>query len=253
MLFSISYQSKIKKLADEIRCPYNQLGLLLKFMKENPQKRYVIELPNDINQEGLDKAIKELEIIKDMVSDYTFSCHSLNSFKETRERGYQAFLALPVTDWELFDSLLEQGASDIWIDGTLGFQINALTRAKSSTKIRAVPNSSAVIGNMQPNSFFIRPEDLMKYQEAIDIIFFREKDVSREELIFTIYKRGTFIGNLEELIPVTREPTPNALFKEDFADVRLNCRQSCKVPGHHCAYCRTYFNIGKNLQKILSN
>ena len=216
-------------------------------MKENPQKRYVIELPSDINQEGLDKAIKELEIIKDMVSDYTFSCHSLNSFKETRERGYQAFLALPVTDWELFDSLLEQGASDIWIDSTLGFQINALTRAKSNTKIRAVPNSSAVIGNMRPNSFFIRPEDLMKYQEAIDIIFFREKDVSREELIFTIYKRGTFIGNLEELIPVTREPTSNALFKEDFAETRLNCRQSCKIPGHHCAYCRTYFNIGKNL------
>ena len=224
MLFSISYQSKIKKLADEIRCPYNQLGLLLKFMKENPQKRYVIELPSDINQEGIDKAIRELEIIKDIISDYTFSCHSLNSFKETRERGYQAFLALPVTDWELFDSLLEQGASDIWIDGALGFQTDVIARAKSSTKIRAVPNYSAVIGNMQPNSFFIRPEDLMKYQEAIDIVFFREKDVSREELIFTIYKRGNFIGNIEDLIPVTGEPTSNALFKEDFADVRLNCR-----------------------------
>lgn len=253
MLFSISYQSKIKKLADEIRCPYNQLGLLLKFMKENPQKRYVIELPNDIKQEGIDKAIKELEIIKDIISDYTFSCHSLNSFKETRERGYQAFLALPVTDWELFDSLLEQGASDIWIDSALGFQVNAIIRAKGSTKIRVVPNYSSVIGNMQPNSFFIRPEDLMKYQEVIDIVFFREKDVSREELIFTIYKRGNFIGNIEDLIPATREPTSNALFKEDFAETRLNCRQSCKIPGHHCAYCRTYFNIGKNLQKILSN
>lgn len=253
MLFSISYQSKIKKLADEIRCPYNQLGLLLKFIKENPQKRYVIELPNDIKQEEIDKAIKELEIIKSMVSDYTFSCHSLNSFKEMRERGYQAFLDLPVTDWELFNDLVEQGASDIWIDGALGFQINALTRAKGNTKIRAVPNYSSVIGNMQPNSFFIRPEDLAKYQEAIDIVFFKEKEVSREELVFTIYKRGNFIGNIEDLIPVTREPTPNALFKEDFADIRLNCRQSCKIPGHHCAYCRTYFNIGKNLQKILSN
>lgn len=253
MLFSISYQSKIKKLADEIRCPYNQLGLLLKFMKENPQKRYLIELPNNIKQEDMDKAIKELEIIKSMVSDYTFSCHSLNSFKEMRERGYQAFLDLPVTDWELFNDLIEQGASDIWIDGALGFQINALTRAKGSVKIRTVPNYSSVIGNMQPNSFFIRPEDLAKYQEAIDIIFFKEKDLSREELIFTIYKRGNFIGNIEDLIPVTREPTPNALFKEDFADIRLNCRQNCEVPGHRCAYCRTYFNIGKNLQKILSN
>lgn len=253
MLFSISYQSKIKKLADEIRCPYNQLGLLLKFIKENPQKRYLIELPSSINQEGIDKAIKELEIIKDMISDYTFSCHSLNSFKEMRERRYQAFLDLPVTDWELFNDLIEQGASDIWIDGALGFQINALTRAKGNTKIRAVPNYSAVIDDMKPNSFFIRPEDLSKYEDAIDIVFFREKEVSREELVFTIYKRGNFIGNIEDLIPITREPTPNALFKEDFAETRLNCRQSCKVPGHHCTYCRTYFNIGKNLQKILSN
>ena len=253
MLFSISYQSKMKKLADEIRCPYNQLGLLFKFIKENPQKRYLIELPNSIKQEEIDKAIKELEIIKDIISDYTFSCHDLNSFKETRERGYQAFLDLPVTDWELFNDLIEQGASDIWIDGALGFQINALARAKGNTKIRAVPNYSSVIGNMQPNSFYIRPEDLDKYQEAIDVVFFREKEVSREEVCFTIYKRGSFIGNLEDLVPITREPTPNALFKEDFAQTRLNCRQSCKVPGHHCAYCRTYFNIGKNLQKILSN
>lgn len=57
-------------------------------MKENPQKRYLVELPNNIKQEDMDKAIKELEIIKSMVSDYTFSCHSLNSFKEMRERGY---------------------------------------------------------------------------------------------------------------------------------------------------------------------
>ena len=253
MLFSISYQSKMKKLADEIRCPYNQLGLLLKFIKENPQKRYLIELPSSITEEGIDKAVKELEIIKDMVSDYTFACYSLNSFKETRKRGYQAFLALPVTDWELFDSLLEEGASDIWIDGALGFQTDAIARAKSSTKIRAVPNYSAVIGDMKPNSFFIRPEDLDKYQRAVDIIFFREKDISREIILFTIYKRGNFIGNIEDLIPVTRESTPNALFKEDFAETRLNCRQSCKVPGHHCTYCRTYFNIGRNIQKILSN
>ena len=253
MLFSISYQSKMKKLADEIRCPYNQLGLLFKFMKENPQKRYLIELPSSVKQEEIDKAIKELEIIKDIVFDYTFSCHNLNSFKETRERGYQAFLDLPVTDWELFNDLIEQGASDIWIDGALGFQINTIARAKDNTKIRTVPNYSAVIGNMQPSSFFIRPEDLAKYQEAIDVVFFREKEVSREEVCFTIYKRGNFIGNIEDLIPITREPTPNALFKEDFAQTRLNCRQSCEVPGHHCAYCRTYFNIGRNLQKILSN
>ena len=182
-----------------------------------------------------------------MVSDYTFACYSLNSFKETRERGYQAFLALPVTDWELFNDLIEYGASDIWIDGALGFQTDAIARAKDNVQIRVVPNYSAVIGDMQPNSFYIRPEDLDKYQLAIDIVFFREKEVSREEVYFTIYKRGSFIGNIEDLIPITREPTPNALFKEDFAETRLNCRQSCKVPGHQCTYCRTYFNIGKNI------
>lgn len=253
MFFSIGYQSKMKKLADEIRCPYNQLGLLFKFIKENPQKRYLIELPSDIKQEEIDKAIKELEIIKEIIQDYTFSCHSLSTFNETRERGYEAFLDLPVTDWELFNSLIKKGASDIWIDGALGFQVNAIARAKGNTKIRVCPNRSASLSEMEPNSFFIRPEDLSKYQEAIDVVFFRESDKSREELVFTIYKRGNFIGNLNDLIPDMREPTPNALFKEDFANIRLNCRQSCQVPGHHCAYCRTYFNIGKNLQKILSN
>ena len=34
MIFSLNYHSDNKKKAGEIRCPYNQLGTIIKFIKE---------------------------------------------------------------------------------------------------------------------------------------------------------------------------------------------------------------------------
>ncbi len=43
MQFSVNFKSTKKEDADEIRCPYNQLGRIYDFIKENPSKRYLIE------------------------------------------------------------------------------------------------------------------------------------------------------------------------------------------------------------------
>ena len=48
MIFSLNYHSDNKKKAGEIRCPYNQLGTIIKFIKENPTKRYNIIIPDDL-------------------------------------------------------------------------------------------------------------------------------------------------------------------------------------------------------------
>lgn len=55
MIFSVSHHSNKMKQAGEIRCPYNQLGTIIKFIKENPSKRYNIIIPDDLTQIQLKK------------------------------------------------------------------------------------------------------------------------------------------------------------------------------------------------------
>lgn len=50
MLFSVSYKSAHKQEADEIWCPWNQLGLLWEFIKDNKEKRYNV-LVNDVSSD----------------------------------------------------------------------------------------------------------------------------------------------------------------------------------------------------------
>lgn len=64
MIFSLNYRSDNKKNAGEIRCPYNQLGTIIKFIKENPTKRYNIIIPDDLVQIELTRLIEQVDIVK---------------------------------------------------------------------------------------------------------------------------------------------------------------------------------------------
>lgn len=131
--------------------------------------------------------------------------------------------------------------SDIYIDGALGFQSRELLRGKGAIQLRVSPQVSpnAALTGMQPNSFFIRPEDLKRYEKTIDIIDFREQDPDREDALFDIYKRGSFFYNLNELLADARFSVPNPFLKPEFGEARVNCGQRCMVPTRPCHLCQT--------------
>lgn len=162
--------------------------------------------------------------------------------------GYNAFLSFPISDWETFSDLINLGVSDIYIDGPLGFNINALSLRQDETLIRVSPalSPNASFSIEKESSFFIRPDDLYLYSEAINIIDFKETDQEKEDALYSIYKRETFNYDINELIAGLPRVN-NLMFKREFAERRLNCKQKCKIPGYNCHYCSTYMNIIKNL------
>ncbi len=169
--------------------------------------------------------------------------------------GYNAFLRFPVVDWETFIELRNIGISDIYIDGPLGFQCERIKKGKQNTKIRVSPTVSPNISfiNRSINSFFIRPEDLSLYSSTIDIIDFKESDQEKEDTLFTIYKRGTFDFNINDLIKGLPRDVSNLFIKPEFAQHRLNCGQHCKIPGRHCHLCETNFTLSNNIISYLQN
>ena len=244
MLFSVNYQSSNKEKADEIRCPYNQLGNLYGFIKDHKDKRYVI---TNAGSEDSKRLLDQVDIVRDSVADYAIECGSITYTKRLIKEGYKTFIRFPVTDWETLNGFIELGVSDIYIDGALGFQLGKVYQLckDKGIKIRISPSQSptAAIAGLKPNSFFIRPEDLSLVAKYIGVIDFRVANQEKEDALFSVYKRGSFIYNLKELLDDCTFSVPNPYLKPEFGQARVNCGQRCLIPGHSCHLCETQISL----------
>lgn len=241
MLFSVSYHSTHLEEAGEIKCPYNQLRWLLDYMRKHKDTRYVVIYPGD----DLENLVKQIDILKDIVSNYTVECQSLAELKTLINEGYSAYLKYHVCDWETVHQLIDFGVSDIYIDGPLGFQLKNVKKLCGNVKIRISPTVSpnAALSGIQPNSFFIRPDDLQYYEKYIDIIDFKVTKQEKEDALFDIYKRGRFYYNLKDILEGCQFSVLNPFIKPEFGQSRLNCNQRCLIPGHSCHLCDTQIQL----------
>lgn len=252
MIFSLNHHSDYKNNAGEIKCPFNQLGTIINFIKQNSNKRYNIILPDNITKVELEKAVGQIDLLKTIAKDYTIQCGSLINLQYLLSCGYNAYLRFPVTDWETFCELRDLEVSDIYIDGPLAFQCKLIRDGKKNVKIRMSPNISSngsILVDKKPSSFFVRPEDLSLYESFIDIIDFKVDNKEKEDTLYKIYHRGTFNFSISDLIDGLPQIS-NLMFKEEFGKRRLNCGQKCKIPGYSCHFCETYFKIGSELENL---
>lgn len=253
MLFSVNYKSKHKQETDEIRCPINQLGLIFDFIKANPDKRYnvIIDDSTDIK-----KLVEQVEFVKGVASDYTIECSQITTAKSLIDEGYNAYLRFPVVDWETVHGLISLGVSDIYIDGPLGFQCDALSKIANPPIIRVSPTVSpnaAINEDTNVNSFFIRPEDIPVYDDCLTeqvMIDFHVSNQDKEDALFDIYKRGTFNFNLRQLVESLQIDAPNFFIPQAFAQNRLNCGQKCKIPGRGCHLCDKTLALANRITQI---
>ena len=256
MIFSVSYRSSYKEEADEIRCPFNQLGTIYKFIKEHAGKRYVIA---DASPEDHQRLVEQVDIVRKIVWDYTIECSSILHMKQLIREGYNAYIKYPISDWETLQSLVQLGASDVYIDSSLGFQLKAVydlcTSIEHDTLIRISPTLSpnASILGLQPNSFFIRPEDLHLYEKYLGVIDFKITNQDKEDMLYKIYNRGNFVNDLGQLLEDCTFSVPNAFIKPEFGEARVNCRQHCMIPGHSCHLCDTQIQLTNMVYNYFKN
>lgn len=250
MIFSLSYLSPYKEEAMEISCPYNQLGVLFKFIQEHPNKRYRITTEEVKEVENLEKLIEQVKLVKEVTPYYTVCCDSMSIFQAVKDAGLNAYVHLGVTDWDTYVELVNSGVSDIIIDGPLGFQVDNIKKFKENIAIRVHPNfsSTRITHAEHANFFFIRPEDLPLYEDMIDIIEFAAVNPVQEATLYEIYKRGFYNFELKNLIPQLNHTINNTFIRPDFCQHRLNCGQRCKVPdGRACKMCDTELRISSKV------
>lgn len=246
---------KNKKNIQEIRQSYNQLGLVIKYMKEHPEKRLIVEVPN--KDCDVVKLQQQCDILKEENINYTISTESFSLLNTLIEKGYNAFLDFPFTDYEIVDESIKIGVTDIWIDGPLAFDLPNINKILKDTniKIRIKPNGTK--NNLtfltDIKSFFIRPEDLYLYKDYIDTIDFKELNNHREETLLSIYKRGNFDHQINYLINDLDCTILNSSIPEIFGKNRLECRQRCKSNPNSCHSCPLAINLAQSALNLLKD
>ena len=232
----------------EIKCPHNRLADVYDYFKqEKVDKRCNVTYPEATISEEF---IEQLNYIKAVIENYTVSCTNFGAMCELLDRGYNAYFAYPITDWEIFQTLKTLGVSDIYIDGPLGFQMPQIKNGKGEVLIRVSPNQSSNASLSQGNNintFYIRPEDLHLYEDVVDIIDFQVKDKDMEKTLLDIYSRGTFDHNLNLLIKQLSTEILNPFISKEFGERRFDCGQRCMVPGRACHFCDSQFKLTNTL------
>ena len=231
---------------DEINFVFD-LASLLDFLEEYKEKRINVA----IQFEDLDKIIK---IYKEHNLSNIFiklPYYEEIAAKKLKENNIPFYCATLVSDWDVFNGLIEIGVSDIFITENLGFELDKVSKIAKENKVqlRAFPNvcQSQWEYTSKLKTFFIRPDDVKIYEKYIDVFeFFGNPD--RQKIYYKIYKDEQWFGSLGELILDFNFDLDSRFVIPNFAEQRVKCGKKC-MKGGNCQICERIVELSKTLEK----
>lgn len=160
-----------------------------------------------------------------------------------KESGLSYFFAEIADSWDKLNGFINMGVSDVYVGNEFAFNMEKISDVckNKNVAIRVFANvaqtSCSAVGNDMTH-FFIRPEDVMTYNDLIDVIeFFGPKD--RQDVLYQIYTQGKWIGNLNELIIGLNQDINNTLITEIFGVLRRSCGKRCSY-ADNCNLCNRF-------------
>ncbi len=169
------------------------------------------------------------------------------------------------SQWETIDTVINEypEVSEVIVGFGLGFQLTGVVAYchRKDVKVRVIANvaqwaqdSFINLNTSDIRGFFIRPEDAELYQDIVDAIelsdmpyYFNSKKYINVAL--AAYQRGTWAGNLQELIIGLNEEVYNPYLPFNFGVWRTTCRHGC-TSGKKCNLCRVLMQTQEIIDKV---
>ncbi len=224
---------------------------LLKFLdKYGVTQRVNLRIQERLTESQVDliKSLEEKYKIAVLFSYYTED----NPFKDS---GISYFFESLVTSWEDFNIFLQTGASEIYIGGDLGFDLERVKRKakEKGIKIRAYLNysSGSDFTSNGLKTFFIRPEDMDLYSGYIDVGEFKYITAPNQQdvLYDTYFISKEWNGDLQEIIiNLQRKINSYYILGDHFALRRISCRRKCQK-AERCDLCEVMVDFAESLEK----
>lgn len=172
-----------------------------------------------------------------------------------KKSGLSFFFGNVVSTWDTLNGYINMGVSDVYIGNEFAFYMKAISRVckEHNVQVRVFANVAQTdcpaVGNTM-TQFFIRPEDVTLYEELVDVIEFYGP-IDRQDVLYEIYTKGKWIGNLSELIIGLKENVNNTLIAGCFGTLRRNCGKRCGYTSS-CNICTRFVSIQKTLEEVNS-
>lgn len=154
-----------------------------------------------------------------------------------------------VGGWEILQFILSLNPSEVYITNILGFDLPNVKKACAGVKIRVYANVAQAAWNGLPaiKKFFIRPEDVQIYEQYVDSIEFIG-DAPIQEVCYKAYSRGSWHGDLSEIIIGLGDSLDSRRLPQYFGILRADCKKRCLMGGR-CSSCRSMVNFAQRMEK----
>ena len=201
---------------------------------------------------GIFKALKEkYSHIKFKLLFSEYKKEYVEFYNQLKEHKIEYFFGNVVRDWDTFHGLIDAGASDIYIVEELGFslgKLGTLAHARGvSIRVFANVAQSGWDKERSIKSFFIRPEDVIIYENYIDVIEFFGKSRVNFETLYEVYcQNKKWFGPLKEIIHGLESEVDSRRLMPEFARYRLECNKRCSKGGK-CSLCDRFVDVAEML------
>lgn len=251
MIYSIESRKYWDK-AEEIKCRWNRLMDVFPYLQQHPEKKLcIIATGQDLDKEKFEQ---QLKMISGVCGDITLALQNID-LVERYKKDYKVCFYYGVADWEALSDLYNIGLRTFLLDGALAMSLPKVKKYYPDITIRIHPQGSInkLVDNNSPNMFFIRPEDLLHYEDFIDVIDFLESG-EREEVFYDFYCRGYYNAPLYLLIPQLSPDydVNNSCISNAFGRYRLDCGLKCRTPRSHCNICQNEIRSAQIVEKLIS-
>lgn len=238
MRYAVNYNANFRYFdqVDEVIFDYKGsesiVDFVPKILKRQEQKA-IIDLNEDI--EDINEVLPYLNKLKQIHPNILVRLISSQKkdIELLKDNNIDFAFQLFVKDYDTFYSMIQLGAKDITVVEYLGFCLGNLQeiRKEYGISIRVIPDiaqSAAGTGRIIPpiTKFWIRPEDTELYEPYVDVFQILRND-DRQSVIFEIYKRQQWLGNIQDIIMDLDLELQNDNINPRFGLMRLDCNKKC--------------------------
>ena len=173
--------------------------------------------------------------------------------EQLRQCEIPFFYNVAIDSWDLLHSYLEQGVSDVYVTGSLAFEMEAVAAKvhEYNAKVRVIPNLLQRDGAKKIptlKSFFIRPEDVKYYEGLVDVMELYVTKPEKIDTFYKIYEKGIWYGNIREIIFGFDFDFDSKYTVPIFGAKRVNCSKKC-LKTKKCHICESVLDLAHTLEK----
>ena len=253
MKYCIAYDNKSRHLNDfnEIILKYDhKTSAIIEHVQKYKQEQRII-----LNIQELEDVLSCKDIFNAAADEHS-SIAIMGTITQTaamKEIGLPWFYADIVDSWDMLNGFIKQGVSDVYVGNEFAFDMFTISSIckEANVNVRVFANVAQTNCPMVKNTmtqFFIRPEDVPYYESYVDVIEFYGP-LDRQDILYDIYSKGKWLGNLNDLIIGLEEKINNTVITGCFGVLRVGCKKRCGY-SNKCDVCTRFLNIDKVIEEV---